>query len=204
VSQSRTGSFFELNWYDESVQVSLKIPGEGAIFNALAAAAVGLRVGLSMEEVKQGLESMDPLPGRMEILTLPAGTHLVNDTYNANPGSVAVAIQTLGSLKGSGRGIFVIGDMLELGEHSESAHKQIGILAARAGMSGLYATGDFAATVAEGATGAGMDQKKIFTGTREEIVEVLKDRLGPGDWVLVKGSRLMAMDKVVERLTIAD
>ncbi len=204
VSQSRTGSAFELNWYDESVRVSLKIPGEGAIFNALAAAAVGYRVGLSMEEVKKGLESMDPLPGRMEILTLPGGTHLVNDTYNANPGSVAGAIQTLGSLKGSGRGIFVIGDMLELGEHSESAHKQIGILAVRAGMSGLYATGNFAGTVAEGARGAGMDHKKIFTGTREEIVEVLKDRLGPGDWVLVKGSRLMAMDKVVEGLKIAD
>jgi UDP-N-acetylmuramoyl-tripeptide--D-alanyl-D-alanine ligase len=200
VSQSRTGSSFELNWYDESVRVSLKIPGERAIFNALAAAAVGYRVGLSLEEVKRGLESTDPLPGRMEILTLPGGTHLVNDTYNANPGSVAVAIETLGSLKGSGRGIFVIGDMLELGQHSEGAHKQIGILAARAGLSGLYATGDFAGNVAEGATGAGMDHKKIFVGTREEIVEVLKDRLGPGDWVLVKGSRLMAMDRVVEGL----
>jgi UDP-N-acetylmuramoyl-tripeptide--D-alanyl-D-alanine ligase len=200
VSQSRTGSSFELNWYDESVRVSLKIPGEGAIFNALAAAAVGYRVGLSLEEVKRGLESTDPLPGRMEILTLPGGTHLVNDTYNANPGSVAVAIETLGSLKGSGRGIFVIGDMLELGEHTEAAHKQIGILAARAGLSGLYATGDFAGNVVEGATGAGMDHKKIFVGTWEEIVEALKHRLGPGDWVLVKGSRLMAMDRVVEGL----
>ena len=204
VSQSRIGSSFELNWYDESVRISLKTPGEGAIFNALAAAAVGYRVGLSMEEVKKGLESMGSLPGRMEILTLPGGTHLVNDTYNANPGSVAVAIETLSSLKGSGRGIFVIGDMLELGQYSENAHKQIGILAARAGMSGLYATGDFAGKVAEGAAGAGMDHGKIFIGTREEIVEVLKDRLGPGDWVLVKGSRLMAMDQVVERLKIAD
>ena len=204
LSQSRTGSSFELNWYDELVRVSLKIPGEGAIFNALAAAAVGYRVGLSMEEVKKGLESTDPLPGRMQILTLPGGTHLVDDTYNANPGSVAVAIETLRSLKGSGRGIFVIGDMLELGQHSENAHKQIGILAARAGMSGLYVTGDFSGHVAEGATGAGMDHKKIFIGTREEIVGVLKDRLGPGDWVLVKGSRLMAMDQVVERLKTAD
>ncbi len=200
LSQGRTGCSFELSWYDESVRISLKIPGEGAIFNALAAAAVGYRVGLPMEEVKMGLESIGPLPGRMEILTLAGGTHLVNDTYNANPGSVAVAIETLRSLKGSGRGVFVIGDMLELGQHSENAHKQIGILAARAGMTGLYATGNFAHSVAEGAIGAGMDHSKIFIGTREEIVDILKDRLGPGDWILVKGSRLMVMDQVVEGL----
>jgi len=202
MSQSRTGSSFELNWYGESIRISIKIPGEGAIFNALAAAAVGYRAGLSMEEVKKGLESIDPLPGRMEILTLPGGTHLVNDTYNANPGSVAVAIQTLCTLKGSGRGLLVIGDMLELGEHSKNAHKQIGVLAARAGLSELYATGDFAGNVAEGATGAGMDPGKILVGTREEIINALRDRLGPGDWVLVKGSRLMAMDKVVEGLRV--
>ncbi|UCD87119.1 MAG: UDP-N-acetylmuramoyl-L-alanyl-D-glutamate--2,6-diaminopimelate ligase, partial [Desulfobacterales bacterium] len=139
-------------------------------------------------------------PGRMEISTLPRGTHLINDTYNANPGSVAVAIETLCSLKGRGRGIFVIGDMMELGQHAQNAHKQIGILAARAGMTGLYATGNFAHSVAEGAIGAGMDRRRIFIGTREEIVDVLKDRLGPGDWILVKGSRLMVMDQVVEGL----
>ncbi len=200
VSQKRSGCTFELSWFDESVQVSLKIPGEGAIFNALAAAAVGYRVGLSITEVKTGLESTDPPPGRMEIMTLAGSVHLVNDTYNANPGSVAVAIETLCSLKGSGRGIFVIGDMLELGQHAESAHAQVGVLSARAGLSRLYATGDFAMKVAEGAVGAGMDQAKIFVGTQEAILKDLKEHLAPGDWVLIKGSHLMAMDKVVERL----
>jgi UDP-N-acetylmuramoyl-tripeptide--D-alanyl-D-alanine ligase len=204
VSQTRSGSSFDLAWYDESVRVCLKILGRGAIYNALAAAAVGYRVGLSIEEVKRGLESNVPLPGRMEISTLPGGIHLINDTYNANPGSVTVAIETLCSLKGSGRGILVIGDMMELGQHAQNAHKKIGILAARAGIAGLYATGEFAGTVAEGAAGAGMDHTKIFVGTKEQIVETLKERSGPGDWVLVKGSRLMAMERVVEGLRIED
>jgi len=200
VSQTRSGSSFDLCWYDESVRVYLKIPGKGAIYNALAASAVGYRLGLSIEEVKKGLESTVPLPGRMEISTLPGGIHLIDDTYNANPGSVAVAIETLRSLKGNGRGILIMGDMLELGPHARDAHKEIGILASRTGMAGLYVTGEFASTVAEGAAGAGMDHRKIFIGTQEQIVEVLKGRLGPGDWILVKGSRLMAMEKVVQGL----
>jgi UDP-N-acetylmuramoyl-tripeptide--D-alanyl-D-alanine ligase len=204
VSQTRSGSSFDLSWYEETVRVSLKIPGRGAIYNALAAAAVGYRAGLSIEEVKQGLESADSLPGRMQVSTLPGGIHLIDDTYNANPGSVSVAIETLGALKGSGRGVFVIGDMMELGTHAQSAHKQIGVLAARAGLSGLYITGDFAGHVAEGASGAGMDRGQIFVGSQEEIVEALKDRLGPGDWLLVKGSRLSAMERVVEQLKIED
>lgn len=204
VSQTISGSSFDLSWYDESIRVSLKIPGKAAIYNALAAAAVGYRMDLSIEQVKKGLECAVPLPGRMEISTLPGGIHLINDTYNANPGSMAAAIETLCSLKGSGRGIIVAGDMMELGRHAQTAHKHIGILIARAGTAGLYAAGEFADAVAEGAVGAGMDHKKIFVGTRDQIVEVLKERLGPGDWVLVKGSRLAAMDKVVQGLMIGD
>ncbi|OEU48196.1 MAG: hypothetical protein BA872_05350 [Desulfobacterales bacterium C00003060] len=200
VSQTRSCSSFDLSLYDERVRVRLKIPGKGAIYNALAAAAVGYRVGLSIEDVKKGLESAVPLPGRMEISALPGGIHLIDDTYNANPGSVAVAIETLCTLKGGGRGIFVIGDMMELGQHAQDAHQQIGMLAARAGMAAIYATGGFAGTVAEGARCAGMDQRKIFVGSQDQIVEVLKGGLGPGDWVLVKGSRLAAMDNVVKML----
>lgn len=200
VSQTASHCSFDLSWYDRSIRVRLGIPGNGAIYNALAAAAVGYRLGLSMEEVKKGLEATVALPGRMQIIALPGGIHLINDTYNANPGSMAQAMEALGSLKGNGRGIFIAGDMLELGEHAEIAHKEVGIIAARGRLAYLYATGDFAPTVADGAVGAGMDPDKIFVGSRIEILEALKGRLGPGDWVLVKGSRLMAMEKVVEGL----
>jgi UDP-N-acetylmuramoyl-tripeptide--D-alanyl-D-alanine ligase len=200
VSQSLSGSSFDLCWYDGSVRVSLPIPGRGAIYNALAAAAVGYRLGLPMEEVKKGLEAIVPMPGRMEMLTLSGGVHLINDSYNANPGSMALAIETLSSLKGNGRGILILGDMLELGDHAESAHREVGILVTRSGADHLYATGEFAGVVAEGAGSAGMDPGSIFIGGHDEIVEAVKGRLGPGDWILVKGSRLMAMERVVEGL----
>jgi UDP-N-acetylmuramoyl-tripeptide--D-alanyl-D-alanine ligase len=200
VSQAASTCSFDLSWYDKSVRVRLGIPGKGAIYNALAAAAVGYRLGLSMEEVKRGLELMVPLPGRMEILALTGGVHLINDTYNANPGSMVLAIDTLRSLKGNGRGIVIVGDMKELGQHAEKAHRELGTLVARAGMARLYATGEFARAVEEGAEAAGMALGKIFIGTQEEILGAVKDRLGPGDWVLVKGSRLAAMENVVEGL----
>ncbi len=200
VSQTASSCSFDLCWRDESVRVKLEIPGKGAIYNALAAAAVGYRLGLSMEEVKRGLELMAPLPGRMEISALSGGIHLINDTYNANPGSMALAIDTLRSLKGKGRGILMIGDMKELGQHAEKAHRELGALVGHAGMARLYATGEFAHIVEEGAVRAGMHREKIFIGTQEEILGAVDSRLSPGDWVLVKGSRLTAMEKLVEGL----
>jgi len=200
VSHSRSSSSFDLCWYDESVRVSLGIPGTGSIYNALAAAAVGYRLGISMEEVKKALEAVVPLPGRMETLMLPGGIHVINDTYNANPASMALSVHTLQSLKGNGRGIFVAGDMMELGDHAVRAHRELGVLITRAGTTHLYATGEFAEALTEGATGAGMDPKRIFIGNHEDIVAQLGTILRPGDWVLVKGSRRMAMERVVEGL----
>jgi UDP-N-acetylmuramyl pentapeptide synthase len=146
------------------------------------------------------LEAVVPLPGRMETLMLPGGIHVINDAYNANPASMALSVHTLQSLKGNGRGIFVAGDMMELGDHAERAHRELGVLITRAGTTHLYATGEFAEALTEGATGAGMDPKRIFIGNHEEIVAQLGTILRPGDWVLVKGSRRMAMERVVEGL----
>jgi UDP-N-acetylmuramoyl-tripeptide--D-alanyl-D-alanine ligase len=200
ISQKPTRISFDLCWFDASVRVQLPMPGMGAVYNALAAAAVGGRLGLSLEEVKKGLEGISPISGRMEVLTLSGGIHVINDTYNANPGSMSQAIHTLCNLKGNGRGIFVSGDMLELGSHTESAHHDLGVLVARSGISRIFATGDYAQVLAEGAMRAGMDSEDIFVGTKSEIVKNLKPLLAPGDWILVKGSRLMAMEKVVDGL----
>lgn len=200
VGQTLSGACFDLGWRNESTRVTLKIPGMGAVYNALAAAAVGYGVGLPMVEIKKGLEQTAALPGRMEIMALTGDIHLVNDTYNANPASVSAAIKALDALKGDGRGLLVIGDMLELGEHARNAHKEIGIKAARAGLSGLFATGEFAGDVADGAAGAGMDTRKIHTGTKEALIQALEHSVKPGDWLLIKGSRRMAMDQVVDKL----
>ena len=110
------------------------------------------------------------------------------------------AIKTLKSLKGKGRGILILGDMLELGEHAGSLHREMGSKAARSGMERIYVTGDFAENVVTGALEEHMDSEDIFKGTREEILEDIIGRLHAGDWILVKGSRGMAMEKVVEGL----
>jgi UDP-N-acetylmuramyl pentapeptide synthase len=137
----------------------------------------------------------------MNIHRLKNGINLIDDTYNANPDSVKSAIRSLTSIKGGERGILVLGDMFELGEHSEEMHKKIGEFAAEAGISKLYATGRFSESVAEGACLKEMNQNSIFTGSRKEILAHLRKGLEPGDWVLVKGSRAMKMEDIVEGLT---
>jgi UDP-N-acetylmuramyl pentapeptide synthase len=94
----------------------------------------------------------------------------------------------------------VVGDMLELGQHSESLHHKLGILCAKSKISRIYATGKFAESVAAGAREEDMDSGNIILGTKEAIYESIIGWLDPGDWVLVKGSRSMAMEKIAEKL----
>ncbi|MEA3279842.1 MAG: UDP-N-acetylmuramoyl-tripeptide--D-alanyl-D-alanine ligase, partial [Thermodesulfobacteriota bacterium] len=110
------------------------------------------------------------------------------------------AIMTLKSLKGNNRGILVAGDMLELGKYAESMHKMIGSFAAASDIAKLYITGEFAETVARGAKDKNAGFKDIFIGSKKEILKDLIYWLRPGDWVLVKGSRTMGMEKIVEGL----
>lgn len=191
---------FTLSMPTESLSIDLKIAGDFMVSNALAASAIGYLLGLTAEEIKAGLEEFNPVQGRMNVFKTKCGIHIIDDTYNANPGSMESAIMTLNSLKGEQRGMVVAGDMYELGEHAEPMHKKIGSVAAGAGISRLYIAGKFAGSVAAGARSEGMDTRDIFTGTKEEIVKDLEERLCPDDWVLVKGSRAMGMEKIVQSL----
>ena len=184
----------------ESIAVQLNSPGRYMIANALGAAAVGYLLGISAASVKAGLESFKPIAGRMIICHLPNGVNMIDDTYNANPESMTVALATLQQMRTGGRKIFVAGDMLELGAQAPELHRQVGALAARTQVDRLYACGENAAALAAGARKEGMQPAETVTGSREEILEDLKGWLQPGDWVLVKGSRGMAMEKVVEGL----
>jgi len=200
ITKKTWGLSFVLVLPKERIRVDLKTPAVFMVSNALAAAAVGHLLGLTAGEIKAGLEDFKPVSGRMNILKIGKGIHLIDDTYNANPGSMEAAMETLRSLKGRGRGILILGDMLELGEHAESLHRDLGSKAARFGMERLYVTGDYAENVVAGALEEHMDSRNIFKGTREEISEDIIGRLDAGDWILVKGSRGMAMEKVVEGL----
>ena len=170
------------------------------VSNALAAAAVGYRLGLKAAEITAGLHAFRPVSGRLNIFELPNGVHLIDDTYNANPGSMRVALDTLKTLSKDNRSVLVAGDMLELGREKRPLHRQVGAWAARAGIRRLYATGDMAGEVRRGALDEGLAPEQVFTGAKVEIIEKLKRDLRKSDWVLVKGSRGMKMEEVVNAM----
>ena len=197
VTENDAAIHFTLTISGESVSIRLNSPGRFMVTNALAAAAVGYQLGLSISTIKDGLEAFTPVSGRMNILHTTDGIHIIDDTYNANTDSMQVALATLKTMRAGFRGIFVAGDMLELGNQAPALHSKIGAIAARSGISRLYARGEFADKVVSGARDTGMPTANTIIGSRQEIIADLIDWLRPGDWLLVKGSRGMAMEKVV-------
>lgn len=200
ITYGPTQTVFTLRLPHGRIEATLNVPGRFMVLNALAAAAGGFLMGLSPEQISAGLSAFTARKGRLDITTTDAGVNLIDDTYNANPASMTAALELLAQLKGKDRGIFVCGDMFELGEESERLHQNIGAKAAESGVNRLYAAGRFAPMVAKGARLQGMPTERIFTGTKEEIISALTIQLRPADWVLVKGSRGMAMETVSEAI----
>jgi UDP-N-acetylmuramoyl-tripeptide--D-alanyl-D-alanine ligase len=180
--------------------VCLDTSGRFMVSNALAAAAAGWVAGLDPQEIANGLDAFHPVYGRMIVQESPKGIHVIDDTYNANPNSMRAAISTLADLKGRNRGVFVVGDMKELGPSTDDLHRDLGAFAARNGVDCIFSVGEKARLIAEEAVMNGMDKKSVFTGSKKEIIESLSKNLGKGDWVLVKGSRSMAMEEIVKDL----
>lgn len=191
---------FTLQLPDSELDVELSAPGRFMVSNALAAAAVGVRLGISPGRIKAGLERFKSVSGRSRVIDTAAGIHVIDDTYNANPGSMSAAISMLAALGKASRCFLAAGDMLELGQTAPSLHRQIGDQAARAGLYRIGATGRFAGELAQGAIAGGMSPTSIIVGSHEEIIADFKARLTSGDWVLVKGSRSMAMETVSNEL----
>ena len=184
------------------LDVTLAGLGLHNVYNATAAAAVSTVIGVSPADIKKGLEEWRPFKGRFELHRLDCGVNLIDDTYNANPNSVAMALKTLADVKGVGRGLVVLGDMLELGAHAETAHYEIGKKAAATGVDYLFLLGPLSSThTARGARDAGMDEKRVVVcSDYKDVSGHVNPILIGGDWVLVKGSRGMAMEKIVERI----
>jgi UDP-N-acetylmuramoyl-tripeptide--D-alanyl-D-alanine ligase len=176
--------------------------GETTVDNALAASAAALAAGASLEDVAAGLASYRPVGGRMEPLTLRRNIILIDDTYNANPQSMEVALRSLARLKGSSRGVAVLGDMGELGLAAAEAHSATGRLVAELDIDFLFALGQHAADVVDAAVAAGMDRSRVHVGRdHAELGASVREILQGNDWVLVKGSRSMQMERVVETLS---
>jgi UDP-N-acetylmuramoyl-tripeptide--D-alanyl-D-alanine ligase len=177
--------------------VRLAFAGRHNVTNALAAAGVGLALGLSLEQIGRGLETARPAKGRC--VWRRAGRLLIlDDTYNANPTSVRAALETLAAVEARRR-VVVLGDMLELGGISETAHREMGRAVARSGAAEFVGMGRWAQGAVEAAREAGLTESHHVT-TFEDTVALLLKRLAPGDAVLVKGSRGMRMERVVDAL----
>lgn len=179
--------------------VSLPVPGRHNVYNALAAAAVGLRLAVPLERVAEGLSEAEMTGMRMETFVSASGVTVINDAYNANPTSMRAAIETLAEMRVPGRRIAVLGDMGELGSLTELAHFKIGEEVPRVGVDVLVTVGTLGKRIADGARADGMSPDVVRPcASVEEAVEVLDDLLVSGDAVLVKASRFMGLERVVE------
>jgi UDP-N-acetylmuramoyl-tripeptide--D-alanyl-D-alanine ligase len=199
------GTRFRLASPSGSGDVRLPIPGIHNLKNALAAAAVGVALGVPVDSIGLGIESAAPMKMRMEIRPGKGGIVVLDDSYNANPVSTTAALEFLAREGKDGRGrlIAVLGDMLELGDFSQAGHEAVGAAAARAGVGHLFLLGDHSADIARGAAASGPDERVIFTypkGTHDRLIQDLVGIVRPGDLVLVKGSRGMKMEKIANAL----
>jgi UDP-N-acetylmuramoyl-tripeptide--D-alanyl-D-alanine ligase len=173
------------------IRLRLALPGRHNVVNAAAAAAVGIALDVDSEVIRDGLASVEPVPGRLNLVRTNAGWTLIDDTYNANPASLYSALQLLAGMQG--KAWLVLGDMKELGDESRKMHWEVGEAAKAMGVRRLFTTGDLAAVTSE-AFGDGAEH----FSSREDLAEALCARLRPGVICLVKGSRSMGMETVVE------
>ena len=191
------GSRFTLVTPRGEVAIDLPMPGRHNVRNALAAAAMALGAGATLEQVRDGLNSVQPVAGRLISHHLRSGAVLVDDSYNANPGSLDAAIDTLAA--SGNEGWLVLGDMRELGADEVALHAQAGVRAKAAGIARLYTLGG----LSKAASDAFGDGASAFA-SHAELADALSMELRAGVRVLVKGSRGSAMDRIVKALLAVD
>jgi UDP-N-acetylmuramoyl-tripeptide--D-alanyl-D-alanine ligase len=177
-----------------NIEARLAVPGLHNVKNALAASAVALAMNVSPTAIAAGLAAFGGVKGRLQKKVGCCGAVIIDDTYNANPASMRAAIGVLGAMPG--KKIFVMGDMGELGENARHLHAEIGTTAKAAGIDAMYALGELSrdAVAAFGAGASHFD-------SAEALGAALLGELTEGATVLVKGSRFMRMERVVEKLT---
>lgn len=192
------GVRFTLTVRGEEAEVNLPMVGISSVYNALAATAVASIYGVQLREITERLEGSRPFPMRMEIIRLDNGATIINDAYNANPRSMELALKALSQVKEAERGIAVLGDMLELGQFSAEAHARVGEKVASFGVDLLFTLGERAQTIAGRARQAGLDEGRVVVSMdHRDLLHKLKKTIKRGDWILVKGSRSMSMEKIV-------
>ncbi|HXN01897.1 MAG TPA: UDP-N-acetylmuramoyl-tripeptide--D-alanyl-D-alanine ligase [Candidatus Dormibacteraeota bacterium] len=194
------GSAFTLVTPRGKAEVYLRLPGEHSISNALAAAAVALEFEFDSPAIAAALHGFTPPARRMNIVTGRNGATVIDDSYNASPGSMLAALEVLGLAPKGALKVAVLGDMLELGDHAERAHEEIGSLAGKTADI-LIAVGEYAPRVVQAARKAGLPTDRAFVvESAEQAVRSLTPLLTAQTQVLVKGSRGMRLERVVEQI----
>ncbi len=202
VALDAEGSRFVLVTPQGEAEVALAMPGRHNVLNALAAASLALGAGIELAAIATGLNAARPVAGRLNTHRLAGGAMLIDDSYNANPGSLNAAIDTLAA--GGGERWLVLGDMRELGDDAASLHTEVARRAKASGVARLYTLGDFSASTADafGDGGRAFDNHAALADALRDAIEAnpAADALR----VLVKGSRGSAMDRIVKDILAAE
>jgi UDP-N-acetylmuramoyl-tripeptide--D-alanyl-D-alanine ligase len=199
-SRGEMGIDFGITIGGREYNVHLPVPGVHNVYNALAAIAAGQELGIDVQELIKGIAAYSPGSMRLNIIKAD-GITIINDVYNASPQSMKAAIDVLDELEADRR-IAVLGDMLELGDWSVDAHLETGHFAAESRTDIIITVGTSAADIARGAVEAGFPpENAVMTGNNSEALDYLRSSVRKGDAILVKGSRGMKMEEIVNGLT---
>jgi UDP-N-acetylmuramoyl-tripeptide--D-alanyl-D-alanine ligase len=203
ISQEAAGLRFLLGIGNRELTVSLALVGAHNAQNAAAAACAAIALGCTDQEIVRGLAAVRPVGRRLRLERLPRGLLLVDDCYNANPPSMEAALRTLSELARAegGRALAVLGDMLELGPGEAALHRGVGAAAAGVPVTRLFGFGPRSRETVAGAVAAGLAPEQTFqTEDLAALAEAVRAGAAPGDVLLVKGSRGMKLERLVEAL----
>ncbi len=208
-SDARGAITFTLHYGEHSVPIHLLTPGEHNVANGLAAAALATAAGAELSEIAAGLGDYRPSAKRMEMLHSKGGFTLLNDTYNANPASMAAGLKTLRQLAKK-KAVAIIGDMRELGDAAKEEHSAIGKLIAALSIDHVGIVGEFKRDVEQGALASGCPRERLHTFNDKDAAvlwakEMIAAKiLGKDDLILVKASRSLRFETIVEKLLEED
>ena len=192
-----TGTKAVIHLPDAKFAVEIPIAGEHNVYNALAAVGVARELGLTAEEMKRGIESVQTIGGRSNLIHRN-GLTIIDDCYNANPVSMKASIDVLS--KAPGRKIAVLGDMGELGADEKALHYSVGEHFAGKGIDMLFCAGELSREIAEAVKTSSPTTEVYHFITKEELSEVLKEQCKEGDTILVKASHFMNFPEIVKAL----
>ncbi len=183
---------------EESFSVLIPVPGRHSVYNALAATAVGLTYGLTIEEIRRGIESLQSVSGRFHIIETPKYT-VIDDCYNANPISMKASLDVL--TDALGRKVAILGDMGELGADERKMHQEVGKYAAEKEIDVLLCVGELSTDMAEAAKAVNSKTQVRHFTNKENLMKEIPEILEKGDTVLVKASHFMEFGEIVEKLS---